>query len=82
MVSKRIKKVIEIYEPELSIEPPEDIIFGYCAFCGGEIYDGETIYRIDGDYIHEDCLADFAKKYFADCKEELSVDSLGPQYAV
>lgn len=57
--------------PEPPLDPPEDVIVGYCAYCGGEIYDGETVYRIDGGLIHEDCLYDFAKEYFADCKEEV-----------
>ncbi len=59
--------------PELPLEPPDDIIVGYCNQCGGEIYDGETVYRIDGQRIHEDCLGDFAKKYFAACQEEIEV---------
>ena len=38
--------------------------------CGGEIYEGETVYNIDGQLIHEDCLHDFADDYFKNCKEE------------
>lgn len=57
--------------PERPLDPPEDVVVGYCVHCGGEIYDGETVYNIDGDLIHEDCLHDFAKDYFADCKEEV-----------
>lgn len=56
--------------PELPLEPPEDKPVGYCAHCGQEIYEGETVYDIDGELIHEDCLADFAAEYFADCKKE------------
>ena len=56
--------------PEPSLEPPEPKVFGYCEHCGGEIYEGETCYRIDGQLIHEDCLRDFAENYFSDCKEE------------
>ena len=48
-----------MYEPERPLEPPEDKIFGYCDFCGGEIYEGDTVYDIDGQRIHEDCLGDF-----------------------
>ena len=58
------------YEPERPLEPPEDKIFGYCDFCGGEIYEGDTVYDIDGQRIHEDCLADFARGYFAACLTE------------
>ena len=34
--------------PSRSLEPPEDVPVGYCEHCGGEIYEGETVYRIDG----------------------------------
>lgn len=57
------------YVPERPLDPPEDAVADYCGHCGGEIYQGETVYRIDGNLIHEDCLNDFAKDYFADCKE-------------
>lgn len=59
--------------PERSLEPPEDVIFSYCDHCGGEIYEGDTVYHIDGQHIHEDCLKDFAKGYFADCKKEVEI---------
>lgn len=54
-----------MYEPERPLEPPEDKIFGYCDHCCGEIYEGDTVYDIDGQRIHEDCLEDFARSYFA-----------------
>ena len=44
--------------PERPLEPPEDKPVGYCGFCGGEVYGGDTVYRIDGQLIHEDCLGD------------------------
>lgn len=59
--------------PEPPLEPPEDVIFGYCNHCGGEIYEGETYYDIDGQNIHADCLRDFASDYFADCVQEAEV---------
>ena len=34
---------------------------------------GDTVYIIDGQYIHEDCLEDFARGYFADCLTEARV---------
>ena len=58
------------YLPERPLEPPEDKPIAYCDYCGGEIYEGETVYSIDGQLIHEDCLHDFADDYFKDCKEE------------
>ena len=57
--------------PERPLEPPEEHPVGYCDHCGGEVYEGDTVYRIDGQCIHDDCLEDFAKDYFADCKEEV-----------
>lgn len=56
--------------PERPLEPEEDVVFGYCAACGGEIYAGGAIYRIDGECIHEECLEEFAKDYFSNYKEE------------
>ena len=58
------------YLPERPLEPPEDKPIAYCDYCGGEIYEGETVYTVDGQLIHEDCLHDFADDYFKDCKEE------------
>ncbi len=55
--------------PERPLEPSEDVVVGYCDHCGGEIYDGEAVYCIDGHRIHEDCLDDFAAEYFADCHD-------------
>lgn len=60
--------------PERPLEPPEDKPVSYCGFCGGEVYEGDTVYRIDGQLIHEDCLEDFAKDYFADCKEVVELE--------
>lgn len=59
--------------PERPLEPPEDKIYGYCAHCGGEIYEGEEIYEIDGEEVHEDCLYDFVKDRFDVCKKEALV---------
>lgn len=61
--------------PERPLEPPEEKPVAYCGCCSGEIYAGDTVYRIDGQLIHEDCLGDFAKDYFGDCKEELETES-------
>ncbi len=58
------------YLPERPLEPPEDTPVAYCDYCGGEIYEGEVVYNIDGRLIHEDCLHDFADDYFKDCREE------------
>ena len=62
-----------MYEPERPLEPPEDKIFGYCDHCGGEIYEGDTVYDIDGQRIHVDCLEDFVRGYFAACLTEARI---------
>ena len=38
----------------------------FCDECNGDIYKGDSIYRIDGDKICYDCLHD----YFNWCKED------------
>ena len=45
--------------------PPEAAIACYCGYCGGEIYEGEEIYDVDGDTIHEDCLLAYARENLA-----------------
>ena len=32
-----------------------------CDLCGGEIYQGQSYYRINGRTVCRDCLADYAK---------------------
>lgn len=57
------------YIPERPLDPPEDKVFAMCDHCGGEIYEGEEYYEIDGDLIHEDCLLDYVKENLAIRKE-------------
>ena len=38
-----------------------------CDLCGGEIYQGQSYYRINGRTVCRDCLADYAGSYVADC---------------
>ncbi len=35
-----------------------------CCLCGGEIYEGEAYYYIDGTVFCEDCLEDYARESF------------------
>lgn len=51
--------------PERPLEPPADVVIGYCPICKDEVYIGENVYDIDGKYIHEECIGEFAKDYFA-----------------
>ena len=41
------------------------MIAAECELCGGEIAYGEECWFINGQVICEDCLADFARRYFA-----------------
>ena len=48
------------FEPPL--DPPEPEIAFYCDDCGGEIYVGETYYRIDGKNYCEYCTQKRVRK--------------------
>jgi hypothetical protein len=42
-------------EPTLDrCKPEEDVIVAECAGCGGEIYQGEVVYRFNGELIHQE----------------------------
>lgn len=36
-----------------------------CELCGGDIGGGEDYYLVNGQVFCEDCLADYARRYFA-----------------
>ncbi len=40
-----------------------------CDLCGGEIYWGEAFYRVDGETICVDCVADYARGLLAPYRE-------------
>lgn len=42
-----------------------------CCYCEDSIYEGEEIYDIDGDIIHEDCLRDWARIFKKEAKMEV-----------
>ncbi len=37
----------------------------HCAMCAGELYPGEPYFELEGSTVCEDCLASYAKGYFA-----------------
>lgn len=39
-------------------EPPLGSAVGTCAFCGRDIYGGEKVYVIDGDWYCTDCVTE------------------------
>lgn len=49
------------------MEPYTGDISGLCGQCGGELYNGELCYRIDGQDICQSCLRDYAAQFFAPC---------------
>lgn len=58
------------YEPrEQALEPKEPVVFCTCDECGQDIYEGEEYWVIDGCTVCDDCLRDFAEKYFETCRE-------------
>ena len=40
-------------------------VCGQCDLCGGELRRGERYYRISGENVCRDCLADFAAQILA-----------------
>ena len=42
----------------------EEAPVAWCGYCGGELYRGETYYRVDGRAVCEDCLEALARDYF------------------
>ena len=52
-----------MYEvPDRNLDPPEDVIYGRCPFCGEDIYEGEEIVELDGCEYHEECFMDMAPR--------------------
>lgn len=39
-------------------EPPETEPAGTCALCGRDIFEGETVYQIDGDWYCTGCVTE------------------------
>lgn len=42
--------------PERPLEPPYYEPVDYCHLCGNDIFNGEEIYEIEGDWYCEDCI--------------------------
>ncbi|MBQ2956264.1 MAG: hypothetical protein IJE08_07370 [Clostridia bacterium] len=41
----------------------EERIAGQCDECKEDIFEGETIYNLDGILLHEDCLLDYVRLF-------------------
>ena len=47
------------------MEPYEGGVSAECTLCGGEIYQGEAYYYINGQALCRDCLRDYAERMLA-----------------
>ena len=45
-----------------------------CALCAGELYPGDHYFELDGRTVCEDCLARYAKRYFAHRRRRVGRD--------
>lgn len=45
--------------PDYKLEPDDEQPVMFCGNCNGDLYEGDTIYKIDGDTVCEECLADY-----------------------
>lgn len=50
----------QAYENQM---PEENETICYCAHCTDNVFVGETVYEINDETIHEDCLKDWAKPF-------------------
>jgi len=49
---------------ELPIEPPEPVEVADCVYCGGEIYEGDEVARLENGegYVHSEwCSLEYAR---------------------
>ena len=56
-------------------DPQEAEVKAYCEACGGEIYEGEDVYVVDGVILHAewDCLHQYIDPDFMTVEEALGV---------
>jgi hypothetical protein len=56
-------------------DPAEAKVMAYCEGCGGEIYEGEGVYVIDGNILHAnwECLRDYIDPEIMTIEEALGV---------
>ena len=57
--------------------PAEARVMAYCEGCGGEIYEGEDVYCVNGDIIHADweCLVLYIDPVAKTIEEVLGVEA-------
>jgi hypothetical protein len=57
-------------------DPQEAPVMAICEACGGEIYEGEEVYDINGDITHADweCLVQYIDPKVTTIEEALGVE--------
>jgi len=58
-------------------DPQDADVLAYCEGCGGEIYEGEDVYVVDGVILHAelDCLYQYIDPDFMTVEEALGVEA-------
>lgn len=50
------------YAPDCKLEPVDIPTICFCDVCNGDLYEGDEVYRVDGDTIcSDDCLSRYFK---------------------
>jgi len=57
-------------------DPQDADVLAYCEGCGGEIYQGEEVYVVEGDILHAEweCLVRYIDPEFKTIEEALGVE--------
>ena len=57
-------------------DPQDADVLAYCEGCGGEIYEGEDVYVVDGVILHAewDCLYQYIDPDFMTVEEAFGVE--------
>jgi len=58
-------------------DPQEAEVMAYCEGCGGEIYEGEEVYVVDGEILHAEweCLVQYIDPELMTVEEALGVEA-------
>ncbi len=58
-------------------DPQDADVLAYCEGCGGEIYEGEDVYVVDGVILHAEweCLVQYIDPDFMTVEEALGVEA-------
>lgn len=58
-------------------DPQNAKVMAYCEGCGGEIYEGEDVYVVNGEILHDDweCLVQYIDPDVKTIEEALGVET-------